>query len=152
MPGSGWGVPVAEVAVVTDSTAYLPDALVESLGITVVSLYYDIDGSASPEGGHDVPGRGRRESEFDGDFGRFYAELDASNSVATTSPPTVEDFVVVFDRLLQQHSAVVSVLISSGMSETCSMARQAAARLESEGRGSERVVVIDSAGTIGHLG
>jgi DegV family protein with EDD domain len=131
---------VADVAVVTDSTAYLPGALVDSLGITVVSLYYDVGGGAL------------RESEFDGDFGRFYAALDASKSVATTSPATVEDFVVVFERLLQQHSAVVSVLISSGVSETCSNARQAAARLESEGRGGERVVVIDSAGTAGHLG
>ena len=32
------------------------------------------------------------------------------------------------------------------------MARQAAARLESEGRGGERVTVIDSAGMGGHLG
>jgi DegV family protein with EDD domain len=131
---------VADVAVVTDSTAYLPGALVDSLGITVVSLYYDVGGGWL------------RESEFDGDFGRFCAALDASKTVATTSPPTVEDFVVVFDRLLQQHSAVVSVLISSSTSETCSMARQAAARLESEDRGGDRVVVIDSAGTGGHLG
>jgi DegV family protein with EDD domain len=131
---------VADVAVVTDSTAYLPGALVDSLGITLVSLYYDVGGGAL------------RESEFDGDFGRFYAALDASKSVATTSPPTVDDFAVAFDRLLQQHSAVVAVLISSGVSETCSMARQAAERLESEGRGGERVVVIDSAGTAGHLG
>jgi DegV family protein with EDD domain len=133
-------VRVADVAVVTDSTGYLPGALVDSLGITVVSLYYDVGGGAL------------RESEFDGDFGGFYAALDASKSVATTSPPTVEDFVVVFERLLQQHSAVVSVLISSGISETCAMARQAAARLESGGRGGERVVVIDSAGAGGQLG
>ena len=150
--GSGWRVPVADVAVVTDSTASLPAALVESVDLTVVSLYYDVSGGASPTGGHELPGRGKRETNFDGDWGRFFAELDASKTVATTSPPTVEDFVVVFERLLQQHSAVVSVLISSGISETCSMARQAAARLESEGRGGERVVVIDSAGTIGHLG
>jgi DegV family protein with EDD domain len=129
---------VADVAVVTDSTGYLPAALVDSLDITVVSLYYDV-------------GAGwLRESEFDGDVGRFYAELDVSKSVATTSPPTVEDFVVVFERLLQQHSAVVSVLISSGISETCSMARQAAAKLEDDG--GERVVVIDSAGAAGQLG
>jgi DegV family protein with EDD domain len=143
---------MGDVAVVTDSTAYLPRALIESVGITVVSLYYDVGGGASPGGGHDVPGRGLREWEFNGDLGRFYAELDVSKSVATTSPPTVADFAEVFDRLLKQHSAVVSVLISSGMSKTCSIARQAAARLESEGRGRERVTVIDSAGTGGHLG
>jgi DegV family protein with EDD domain len=129
---------VADVAVVTDSTCYLPAALVNSLDITVVSLYYDLGAGLL------------RESEFDGDFGRFYAELDASNTAATTSPPTVEDFVVVFEQLLQQYSAVVSVLISSGISETCSMARQATARLE--GRGGERGVVIDSAGAGGNLG
>ena len=131
---------MADVAVVTDSTAYLPAALVDSLDIAVVSLCYDVGGGAV------------RESEFDGDFGRFYAALDASKAIATTSPPTVDDFAVVFERLLQQHNAVVSVLISSWLSETCLMARQAAARLESEGRGGERVVVIDSAGGGGQLG
>jgi DegV family protein with EDD domain len=131
---------VADVAVVTDSTAYLPAALVDSLDIAVVSLYYDDGGGAL------------RESEFDGDFGRFYAALDASKSIATTSPPTVEDFLVVFERLLQHHNAVVSVLISSGVSETCSTARDAAERLASGGSDRKRVVVIDSAGTAGHLG
>jgi DegV family protein with EDD domain len=126
--------------VVTDSTASLPGALVDRLAITVVSLYYDVGGGRL------------RESDFDGDFGRFYAQLDASKSVATTSEPTVDDFVVVFEGLLERHSAVVSVLISSGISETYSTARQAAARLESEGRGGERVFVIDSAGAGGQLG
>jgi DegV family protein with EDD domain len=131
---------VADVAVVTDSTAYLPAALTDSLDITVVSHYYDV-------------GAGwLRESEFDGDFAQFYAALDASKSVATTSPASAEDFVEVFNRLLQQHSAVVAVLVSSWLSETCSNARQAAARLESEGRGGERVVVIDTAGAGGHEG
>ncbi|WP_415822311.1 DegV family protein, partial [Mycobacterium senriense] len=131
---------MADVAVVTDSTACLPDALVDSLGITVLPLYYDVGGGWVLE------------SEFDGDFRRFYAQLDASKSVATTSPPTVEDFVGVFGRLLQQESAVVAVLLSSHFSETCSIARQAAARLGSEGRGGDRVAVIDSAGTAGHMG
>ena len=44
------------------------------------------------------------------------------------------------------------MLISQGTSKTCSIARQAAARLESEGRDGQRVAVIDSAGTVGHLG
>ena len=143
---------MADVAVVTDSTASLPAALVESVDLTVVSLYYDVSGGASPTGGHELPGRGERESNFDGDWGRFFAELDASKTVATTSPPTVEDFVGAFERLLQQHSAVVAVMLGSNLSPTCSFAREAAARLKSEDRGGERVVVIDSAGTAGHLG
>jgi fatty acid-binding protein DegV len=142
---------MADVAVVTDSTACLPAALVDSLDITVVSLYFDVEGSASPESGHEMPGRGLRESEFDGDMGRFFAKLDASKTVATTSPPTIEDFVAAYERLLQGHSAVVSVLMSTSLNPICSMAREAAARLNSEGRGA-RVVVIDSAGVAGHLG
>ncbi|WP_139334615.1 DegV family protein [Mycobacterium colombiense] len=133
-----WRVRMADVAVVTDSTGYLPRALVDKFEITVVSQYYDVGFGPL------------RESEFDGDFGRFYAELDASKNIATTSAPTIDDFVAAFDRLLQQHAAVVSVLISSGVSETCSMARQAAAKLEGD-RGA-RVTVIDSAGFGGHLG
>ncbi|OBB80029.1 hypothetical protein A5760_01025 [Mycobacterium colombiense] len=129
---------MADVAVVTDSTGYLPRALVDKFEITVVSQYYDVGSGPL------------RESEFDGDFGRFYAELDASKNIATTSAPTIDDFVAAFDRLLQQHAAVVSVLISSGVSETCSMARQAAAKLE--GDGGARITVIDSAGFGGHLG
>lgn len=131
---------MSDVAVVTDSTSYLPRPLIDDLGVTVVSLYYDIGGGPL------------RESEFDGEFGRFYAALDAAKSVATTSEPTVEDFLVAFERLLRQHSAVVAVLISSGVSGTCSTARQAAQRLEADGRGGERVAVIDSAGFGGHLG
>ena len=142
---------MADVAVVTDSTCCLPGALLDRLEITVVSQYFDVGGGASPEGGHEVPGRGLRESEWDGDFGRFFAELDASRTIATTSPPTIEDFVAVYERLLQRHSAVVSVLISASLNPTCSIAREAAARLNSRS-GSERVVVIDSAGVAGHLG
>lgn len=137
---------------VTDSTAYLPRDLTENLDVTVISLYFDVDGSSSPEGGHELPGRGTLESEFDGDFARFYADLEVSKGAATTSPPTIDDFLATFEPLLAQHSAVVTILLSSGLSPTCEVARQAAARLEAEGRGGERVVVIDSAGTAGHLG
>ncbi len=138
---------MADVAVVTDSTASLPAALVESAGLTVVSLYYDISGSESPTGGHELPGRGLRESDFDGDWAQFFAALDASKTVATTGPPTVEDFVAAYERLLQQHSAVVAVMLGSNLSPTCDFAREAAARVDSE-----RIVVFDSAGVAGHLG
>ena len=137
---------MADVGVVTDSTACLPHALADSLGITVVSLYYDVHGVASPTGGHELPGRGVRESDFDGDYGRFFAELDASKTVATTSPPTFDDFVAAYERVLHQHSTVVAIVLGSGHSPTCSIAREAATKV-----GDDRVKVIDAAGTAGHL-
>ena len=64
---------MADVAVVTDSTGYLPAALVNSLDITVVSAYYDLGGGPL------------RESDFDGDFGRFYADLEDRKSTRLNS-------------------------------------------------------------------
>jgi DegV family protein with EDD domain len=111
-----------------------------SFGIELISLYYDL-------------GEGmRRELDFDGDYTHFYQRLTTSNGLASTSPPTVEDFVAVYARLLESHSDVVSVHISSGISETCMNARAAADRLKQDGRGGERIRVIDSAGAAGHLG
>jgi DegV family protein with EDD domain len=124
---------------VTDSTAYLPREVVESLGIEVVSLYWDLgDGPA-------------RETDYGEDYSDFYAALEAAATVATTSPPTVEDFVAVYEPLLAAGKDVVSIHISAGMSETCLHAESAARELAA-GNGDERVTVIDSAGTGGQLG
>jgi len=127
---------MADVAIVTDSTACLPRALAERLGIEIVSLYYDLGGRGWV-----------RESDLKGDYNAFYADLIASHTVAMTSPPTSEDFTAAFERLLQRHLSVVAVCIASAMSETCTIARKVAHELDGE-----RVVVIDSAGTGGHLG
>jgi DegV family protein with EDD domain len=127
---------LADVAVVTDTTGYLPPAMTQSLGIEVISLYYDLGSGMT------------RESDFDGDFTRFYAELVSSDGLATTSPPSVEDFVDLYERLLGAHSAIISVHISSAVSDTCASAREAARKLGAH----DRVTVIDSAGAAGHLG
>ena len=127
---------MADVAIVTDSTACLPRALAERLGIEIVSMYYDLGGRGWV-----------RESDLNGDYNAFYADLIASHTVAMTGPPTSEDFTAAFERLLERHLSIVAVCIASAMSETCTIARKVAQEL-----GDERVVVIDSAGTGGHLG
>lgn len=127
------------VAIVTDSTMYLPPALVQSLGIEQISLYYDLgDGPL-------------RELDSEGDFGRFYADLVLSGEMATTSPPSLEDFTSVYERLLAKGASVVSIHLSSGLSDTCTIAREAAAVSTTAHGTPERVVVIDSAGACGHL-
>ncbi len=128
---------MAEVAVVTDSTGYLPSTLMQSLGVEVVPLYYELGDSGMV-----------RESEFEGEYCSFYEDLVASDGLATTSPVSVDDFIEVYERLLNAHETVVSVHISSAISETCANARQAIERLKAK----ERLVVIDSAGAAGHLG
>jgi DegV family protein with EDD domain len=131
---------MASVSVVTDTTGYLPSALSERRGITLVSLYYNFP---------DHPPC--RESELD-DFAAFYEQLKAADVLPTTSPPLLEDFTRVYEPLLADGGSVVSVHLSSGLSETCATARRAAAELEQAGRGGERIHVVDSASTAGQLG
>ena len=132
---------MSSVHVVTDSTAYLPPTLVAELGVTVVSLYYSL--------GND--NGALREVDVGGDYGVFYSQLAAGEAIATTSPPSVEDFKATYTDLLADGGSVVSIHISSGMSETCANARTAAAALAEEGA-EGRVDVIDSAATGGQLG
>jgi DegV family protein with EDD domain len=128
------------VAVVTDSTAYLPREVVESLGIELVSLYWDLgDGPA-------------RESDYGDDYGEFYVALEAAATVAATSAPTVEDFVAIYEPLLAAGKDVVSIHVSAGMSETCAHAETAAGQLAERGKGGERITVLDAAGGGGHQG
>jgi DegV family protein with EDD domain len=108
----------------------------QSMGIEVVPLYYELGGTGPV-----------RESEFEGEYCSFYADLVASDGLAATSPVSVDDFTEVYERLLDTHGTIVSVHISSAISLTCANAREAAANLNAQ----ERVVVIDSAGAAGHL-
>jgi fatty acid kinase fatty acid binding subunit len=128
------------VSVVTDTTGYLPRGLIERYGITRISLYYGF-----------ADGELCRESELD-ELGPFYERLRTAESLPTTSPPRVEDFLATYEPLLADGGSVVSVHISSGISETCAAARRAAAELEAAGNGGERVHVLDSACAGAQLG
>src|SRR5919106_4477971 len=129
-----------QVAVVTDSTAYLPPELIERHGIHVVPLYV-------------VFGTDRtvRETEIT-DYAKFFEELRTAESLPTTSQPSVGDFVSVFEPQLAAGSDVISIHISGALSGTPEAARQAAEALERDGKGGEHVRVVDSTTAAGGLG
>jgi DegV family protein with EDD domain len=126
------------VAIVSDSTAYLPRELVEQRDIQVVSLYINWDDRSERE--VDMP-----------DFDEFYGRLRAADRLPTTSQPSIGDFLDVYTPLVEQGYDVVSVHISGGISGTVESARQAKERL-SQQVGSDRVTVIDSERAAGGLG
>ena len=131
--------PSAQTAVVCDTTAYLPDSLVDELDIQRISLYVSIDD--------------RQESETEiTDFADFYERLRASEGGATTSQPSIGDFVAVYEPLLEAGREVVSVHISAGISGTYEAAVQARERLTEEGKGGERIRVVDSRSAAGGMG
>jgi len=129
------------VAVVTDTTAYLPPGIVEQNDITVVSLYI-VFGAERTE----------PERELLRDLTGFFDEIRSADEWPTTSQPSVGDFVAAYEPLLAAGKDVVSIHISGALSGTTEAARQAAGQLEREGKGGERVRVVDSRTAAGGLG
>jgi DegV family protein with EDD domain len=131
--------PAASPAIVCDTTAYLPDAMIDSRGIVRISLYVALAGEQRKE--LDI-------SDYDG----FFERLRASDEGATTSQPSVGDFIEIYEPLLADGREVISIHLSSAISGTYEAALQARRRLIDEGRGGERVHVYDSRTACGGLG
>ena len=122
---------MAGVAVVTDTTQYLPREVLDRHGIHVVSLYLTWDG------------RTQREAEIT-DYAAFYDRLRSSSTLPSTSQPSVGDFLEIYEPLLASGRQIVSIHISSGISGTVLAAEQARGTLVERGAGGERVTVLDS--------
>jgi DegV family protein with EDD domain len=131
---------MAQVAVVTDSTSYLPDGVAEREDVTIVPLYIVFGGDRT------VP-----ETDIT-DYDAFFDELRSAEALPTTSQPSVGDFRAAYEPLLAEGREIVSVHISGGLSGTPEAARQAKESLERDGLGGERIQVVDSTTAAGGLG
>ncbi|SNS64316.1 EDD domain protein, DegV family [Geodermatophilus saharensis] len=118
------------VAVVTDSTAYLPPEVVAQYGIEVVPCYVVLAGRSGREGEDVTPG----------DVARALA---VRGQRVSTSRPTPGDFVAAYRRRLAAGAdRVVSVHLSADLSGTWDAARLAAAQV-----GEHVVTVVDTRST-----
>ena len=114
------------VAVVTDSTAYLPDGLADRLSIRVVPLQVVLGGRSGAEGSEVTPAQ--------------VASALAGWVPVSTSRPTPAQFAAVYqDALDRGATEVVSLHLSRELSGTWDSARLAAAEI-----GSDRIRVVDS--------
>jgi len=130
-----------QTSIVVDTTAYLPDSVIEHYKINRVSLYVTLDGVE------------RRESEIDAEeYDDFYERLSRSATGATTSQPSVGDFIAVYGPLLDGGRDVVSIHLSAGISGTYAAAAQAKEQLIADGKGGERIHVYDSRSAAGGTG
>jgi len=115
------------VAVVTDSTAYLPSDVVDRYGIEVVPLYVVLAGRSGREGS-------------DVSSAEVARSLAVRGGHVSTSRPTPGDFVAVYRRLLDDGAdRIVSVHLSGELSGTWDAARVAAGQV-----GEHLVTVLDS--------
>jgi DegV family protein with EDD domain len=126
------------VAIVTDTTQYLPSEIIQRHGLHLVSLYVNWDG------------RTDRESDL-GDYDGFYDHLRTAATLPSTSQPSVGDFLTVWRPLLEAGDDLLSIHLSGGISGTVGAAQQARDALLEEGVAPERIEVMDSdTGCAGH--
>jgi len=103
---------MSKVAVVTDSSPYIPDEIIKENHIHVVPLTV-IWGEENFYDGVDITPV------------EFYQRLETAKVMPSTSQPSVADFEVLFRKLDQQGYDILAVLLSEDLSGTISSATQA---------------------------
>src|SRR3954463_11984596 len=99
-------------AVVTDTTHYIPQEVVQRHGLHLVSLYVNWDG------------RTDRESDLT-DYDGYYDFLRGGGDLPSTSQPSVGDFLAVYEPLAANGDDILSIHLSGGISGTVHAAEQA---------------------------
>lgn len=103
---------MSKVAIVTDSTAYIPDDLVQKHQIRVAPQVL-VWGNETLRDGVDIQPE------------EFYTRLEKASIMPTTSQVTIGSFKDVFEELHSQGYDILAILISSKLSGTVDSAVQA---------------------------
>ncbi len=127
---------MSKVAVMTDSTACLPEAMVKQYRLTILPLTMIWDEKSFRDGIDLLPDE-------------FYKRLAGSRSMPTTSQITIAAMQAAFEGLLQQEYAVLGIFLSSKFSGTFQSAVQARELIPGAGN---RIALVDSRLTIMAMG
>lgn len=106
---------MSDIAIVTDSTAYLSDDLIQEYGIYVLPLKV-------------IWGKESLNDNVDISPAEFYKRLQESKDLPTTSQVTIAEFQTLFKKLHTEGKEILCIVISSEMSGTLASAE--AARVE----------------------
>jgi len=107
---------MSKVAIVTDSTAYIPPDLIEQYHISVAPLVL-IWGDETYEDGIDIQPD------------EFYTRLKDAKVMPSTSQATPKSFHKIYTDLLEQDYEILAILISSPLSGTVASAVQVQAEM-----------------------
>jgi DegV family protein with EDD domain len=122
---------MSKVAIVTDSTAYLPDDLLKQYSITVTPQIL-IWGDETFQDGVDIQPN------------EFYRKLENAKTMPTTSQVAIVTMKAAFENLLASGFDVLGIFISAKLSGTMQSAYQAKEMLPKAG---SKIVVLDSNST-----
>lgn len=93
-----------KIAVVTDSSSYLPAELVEKYQIKVVPIPFILEGQTYTEG-------------VDITTAEFYEKLASSSSLPTTSQPALGQMIELYESLAQEgYDAAITIVLSKTIS------------------------------------
>jgi len=120
-----------KVAIITDSTAYLPPEYLKKYDLTVVPLALIWGDKAYSDGVDMTPAE-------------FYTRLENSKVMPTTSQPSIPTLQKEFTRLLECGFDVLGIFISSRLSGTVDSALQARQMVAKD---ADKIVIIDSLAT-----
>jgi DegV family protein with EDD domain len=101
-----------ELAIVTDSTAYIPADIGSKYKIHVAPQVLIWDGEEMEDGVDIMPPE-------------FYARLKTSKTMPTTSQATIASFKIIFEPLVARGVPILAILISPKLSGTIQSAEQA---------------------------
>jgi DegV family protein with EDD domain len=105
-----------QIAVVTDSSAYIPEGALEGLPVSVIPVWLLWDEDRFRDG-------------VDIDPATFYRRLEASKTLPTSSQPSSGEFMAFYRQVAAEAEVIVSVLVSSELSGTIASAQAAQAQL-----------------------
>src|SRR5699024_1136074 len=106
-----------KLAVVTDSTAYIPEELIEKYHIHTIPLSV-IFGNESYREGIDITTE------------NFYKKVKKEKNLPTTSQPAIGLFVDLFEKLAEDYDAIISIHLSSKLSGTFDAAKTASSMVQ----------------------
>jgi DegV family protein with EDD domain len=127
---------MSKVAVITDSTAYIPDELVKEQSITVAPQVL-IWGEETFRDGVDIMPD------------EFYKRLETAKVMPTTSQVAIGDMKASFEKLLGSGYDVLGIFISAKLSGTMQSAIQAREFLP---KAADRISIVDSHSTAMAMG
>jgi DegV family protein with EDD domain len=127
---------MSKVAVITDSTAYIPDSLLSAHNITVVPQVL-IWGEETFRDGVDI---------MPDDF---YKRLETAKVMPTTSQVSIVDMKIAFEKLLESGYDVLGIFISAKLSGTMQSATQAREMLP---KAMDNIAIVDSNSTAMAMG
>jgi DegV family protein with EDD domain len=127
---------MSKVAVITDSTAYIPNSLVAAHSITVAPQVL-IWGEETFRDGVDIMPD------------EFYKRLGTAKVMPTTSQVAIGDMKTAFERLLESGHDILGIFISAKLSGTMQSAIQARELLP---QAAEKISVVDSHSTAMAMG